>query len=271
MLSRSDDTGCPCREYDSHNWHEVLRGIYCLPRLVFPLALKQRKLIHKGITMEGFRLNRCLGIGILLGVIVQNLPDVAFGGEPDAATQQSQFRTEFIKDFERTMLNTTPGDATLLRILVESSQAKRGIEVGTATGYGAINMGWGFERTGGHLTTIDIDSKMVAAARENIEKMGLTKSVTVVQGDALKVLPQLEGEFDFLFIDAVKRDYLKYFRAVEPKLKPGSVIVADNVIRSRNQMLDFLGAIEQDPGYLMVIIRASDEKHDGMAVIHKLK
>ncbi len=183
--------------------------------------------------------------------------------------QLEQFRKEFIKNFPRLPINTTPGDAQLLRILVETSNAQRGLEVGTATGYGAIHMGLGFERTGGHLVTIDIDPQMVKTARENIRKMKLENTVTVVQGDALKVIPKLEGRFDFVFIDAVKRDYLKYFKAVEPKLKPGAVVVADNVIRFRNQMLDFLNAVQNDPKYLMVTIRASDLKHDGMAIIYR--
>ena len=159
----------------------------------------------------------------------------------------------------------------LLRILVESTGAKRGVEVGTATGYGAISMGLAFERNGGHLTTVDIDPKMVAAARKNLTTVKLEQTVTVVEGDALEVLPKLEGEYDFVFIDAVKSDYLKYFKALEPKLVAGSVIVADNVIRSADAMQDFLTAMKTDPNYHMVILRASEMKHDGMAVIYKLK
>ncbi|MBN2473070.1 MAG: class I SAM-dependent methyltransferase [Pirellulales bacterium] len=190
-------------------------------------------------------------------------------GAADPDLEQS--RDEFIKNFRRIGLNTTPGDAMFLRIMVESSGAKRGIEVGTATGYGAMLMGRGFERTGGQLVTVDIDSRMVEAARENIQKMKLEKTVTVIEGDALQVLPKLEGEYDFLFLDALKSDYLKYFRAVEGKLKPGAVIVADNVIKSANAMRDFLQAVEQDKDYLTVTIMASQLKGDGMTVIYKLR
>lgn len=186
-------------------------------------------------------------------------------------TDIEKFRENFIEEFQRIGLNTAPGDAMFLRIMVESSGAKNGVEVGTATGYGAMVMGLGFERNGGHLTTIDIDPKMVATARKNLEAMQLQKTVSVVEGDALKVLPSLEGEYDFIFIDALKSDYLKYFKAIEPKLKPGAVIVADNVIKSANAMRDFLDLMEDDPNYQMVIIRASELKHDGMAVIYKLK
>jgi predicted O-methyltransferase YrrM len=180
-------------------------------------------------------------------------------------------RAEFIANFPRIVLNTTPGDAMFLRIMVESSRAKRGLEIGTATGYGAIHMGLGFETTGGHLTTVDIDPKMVQATRENLKQVQLQDRVTVVEGDALKVIPKLEGTFDFVFLDAVKKDYLKYFEGIEPKLKPGAVIVADNVIQSAAAMRDFLDRIGNDPNYLMVIIRASDLKNDGMAVIYKMK
>ena len=159
----------------------------------------------------------------------------------------------------------------LLRILAESRNAQRGVEVGSATGFGAINMGVVFERTGGHLYTLEIDPKMVKACRENVEKMGLEKSVTCIEGDALKTLPALEGEFDFVFIDAVKKDYFKYFKLIEPKLKPGAVIVADNVIKSADAMKDYLDYIQTSPDYDTVIIRASDEKGDGMAITYKIK
>jgi len=195
-------------------------------------------------------------------------------GRTYAASQDKtsiEFREQFIKNFKRTPLNTTVGDAMMLRILVESARLKRGIEVGSATGFGAINMGIAFERTGGHLYTLEIDPRMVRACRENIEKVGLGRTVTCIEGDALKTLPKLEGRFDFVFIDAVKRDYMKYFKLIEPKLKVGAVIVADNVIRSAGAMKDFLDYIQNDPKYDTVIIRASMEKNDGMSVSYKIK
>lgn len=183
----------------------------------------------------------------------------------------AEFRNQFVKDFNRTGLNTTVGDAMMLRILVESARCKRGVEVGSATGFGAVNMGIAFERTGGHLYTLEIDPKMAKTCRENLEKVGLEKTVTCVEGDALKTLPELEGQFDFVFIDAVKQDYMKYFKLMEPKLKTGAVIVADNVIRSERAMKDFLDYIQTSPDYDTVIIRASMEKNDGMSISYKIK
>ena len=192
-------------------------------------------------------------------------------GNPHVTNDVQPARKAFIEQFQRIGLNSAPGDAAMLRILVESSGAKRGVEVGTATGYGAILMGLGFERTGGRLVTVDIDPNMVATTRENLKQVGLDNVVTVVQGDALEVLPKLEGQFDFVYLDAVKSDYLKYLRALEPKLVPGAVIVADNVIRSAGAMADFIEAVNNSPNYLSTTIRADDTKRDGMMVIYKLK
>jgi predicted O-methyltransferase YrrM len=183
----------------------------------------------------------------------------------------NEFREQFVKNFQRISLNTTAGDAMMLRILVESMNAKRGIEVGSATGYGAVNMGIAFERTGGHLYTLEISPDMVKQCRDNIKKVGLEKTVTCIEGDALKTLPTLEGKFDFVFLDALKRDYLKYLKIVESKLSPGAVIVGDNVIRSARAMEDFLDYVQKSPNYDTVIIRASMEKGDGMSISYKIK
>jgi len=193
---------------------------------------------------------------------------LVYSGEQNKMS--NEFRKRFIKNFQRTSLNTTEGDAMMLRILAESAGVKRGLEVGSANGFGAINMGIAFERNGGHLYTLEIDPQSVKECRENLKKVGLENTVTCIEGDALKTLPTLEGEFDFVFIDAVKRDYLKYLKIIEPKLKPGAVIVGDNVIRSARAMRDFLDYIQESPDYDTVIIRASMEKKDGMSVSYKI-
>lgn len=200
---------------------------------------------------------------------------VLFAGLMGYAADQDktspEFRKQFIENFHRTGLNTTPGDAMMLRILVESRGAKRGVEVGSASGFGAVNMGIAFERTGGHLYTLEIDPRMARQTRENLDKVGLSDVVTCVEGDALKTLPTIEGPIDFVFIDALKSDYLKYFQLIESKLAPGAVVVADNVIKSARAMKDYLDFIQTSPGYDTVIIRASEEKGDGMAISYKIR
>jgi predicted O-methyltransferase YrrM len=182
-----------------------------------------------------------------------------------------EFREQFIRDFRRTSMDTTVSDAMLLRILIEGTKAQRGVEVGSNKGFGAINMGIALERTGGHLFTLEIDPEMVRQCRANLAAVGLEETVTCIEGDALKTLATLEGQFDFVFLDALKKDYLKYLRQIEPRLKPGAVVVADNVIQSAGQMKDYLDYVQTSPDYDTVILRASMEKQDGMAVSYKIK
>ncbi len=194
---------------------------------------------------------------------------MVYAGESNKMSPES--RKQFIDSFKRTSLNTTPEDAMMLRILVESSGAKRGVEVGTASGFGAINMGIAFERTGGHLWTHDINPKAVQETQANLKKVGLENVVTCVEGDALQTLQKIEGPVDFVFIDALKKDYFKYFKILEPKLKVGAIVVADNVIVSARDMKDYLDFVQTSPNWDTVIIRASLEKKDGMSVSYKIK
>jgi predicted O-methyltransferase YrrM len=192
----------------------------------------------------------------------------ALAQQPTGASPE--FRKAFLEKFVWTEMCTTAEDAMVLRILIESRGAKRGVEVGGNVGYGAINMGIGFERTGGRLESVEIDPANVRTARKNLETVGLSRTVTVIEGDALKVLPTLDGGIDFIFLDALKQDYMKYFKALEPKLVRGAIIAADNVIVSARAMPDFLGYVKASPSYDSVIIRASMHKNDGMLIGFKI-
>jgi predicted O-methyltransferase YrrM len=212
---------------------------------------------------------RRLVVGVMVVVILSLAALAVYAAEQTRPSDE--FRKQFIDNFRRTGLNTAPGDAMMLRILVEASGAKRGVEVGAASGFGAINMGIAFERTGGHLYTLEIDPRAVRETRENIAKMGLQETVTCIEGDALKTLHEIDGPIDFVFLDAVKSDYLKYLKILEPKLAKGAVVVGDNVIASARAMKDFLDYIQTSPDYDTVIIRASMDKNDGMSISYKIR
>lgn len=205
-------------------------------------------------------------VTLALGLVPLGIP---WSGGQTGPKVSEEFRQQYIKDFKRIGLNTTAGDAAFLRVLVASAGCKRGVEVGSATGFGAINMGLAFERHGGHLYTLDIDAAMIKATREHVARMGLEQTVTAIEGDALKTLATLTGQFDFVFIDALKPDYLKYLKLIEPKLKPGAIVVADNTVRSAKQMADYLDYVQTSPDYDTVTIRASMEKNDGMTISYK--
>jgi predicted O-methyltransferase YrrM len=199
------------------------------------------------------------------------LKAVAAPSDADAARALEASRKKLLAEFVRKGLDTAPEDAQFLRILVEASRARYGVEVGSYKGYGAIHMGMAFERNGGRLVTHEIDAKIAEECRGNIQKAALEGTVSVVTGDALQTLSRLEAGIDFVFIDAKKDDYLKYLKLIEPKLKTGAVIVADNTIQSAKAMPDYLDHVLKSPDYDSVTIRASMLKNDGMTVTYKLR
>jgi len=208
-------------------------------------------------------------LGPLLGLLVVFAPSCLVAQDEKAVSPEK--REEFLVTFKRGPLNVQYDDGVFLRLMVEMSKATSGVEVGAYNGYSAIHAGIAFERNGGKLTTIDIDPKAVEVSRANIAKFGLDKTITVVEGDALKVLPELKGEYDYVFIDAVKSDTLKYFQAIKPRLKVGAVIVVHNAVSSAAAMKDFLDAMKADKDYDMVIVRAGTNPRDGMAICYRRK
>ena len=137
------------------------------------------------------------------------------------------------------------------RVLVEiirENKPKRVLEVGTLIGYSAILMGkeLGADCT---LITIEIHPDEAKMAKENIKRAEMPPIVEVLVGDAIEVIPRLQGEFDLVFIDADKREYLDYLRKVEEKLHKGSFIVADNAGIFANQMRDYLDYVRSSGKY----------------------
>ena len=205
---------------------------------------------------------------VLCGMLTSGAYIWADCAEHKAAAQKKDAERQKVVDGIRNIGMSTPAaDTMLLRMLIQAKKSQRGIEVGTAVGFGSVNMGIGFERTGGHLYGVEISEKMVAESRANIKKAGLEKTVTIIQGDALKVLPKLEGKYDFMFIDAVKKDYFKYFKAVEDKLTPGAMVVGHNAISSGKAMQDWLDYMKKHPDWEIVMVKATR----GMAVCYKVR
>jgi predicted O-methyltransferase YrrM len=170
-----------------------------------------------------------------------------------------------IKAADREQLAVSEEDGRFLRLTVASSRAMRALEIGGANGYSAIWIGLGLRETGGRLTTIEYDPARARSAADNIRRAGLADLVTVVSGDAFKEIPKLTGTFDFVFLDAWKRDYKRFYDIIFPRLTPRGLFLAHNVLNKRSEMGDFLAAI-QSPGVMTAIVAPSAE---GMSVIYK--
>ncbi len=171
-----------------------------------------------------------------------------------------------IKRADTDQLAVSEEDGRFLRLMVASSRSKRALEIGGANGYSAIWIGLGLRETGGHLTTIEFDATRARTAAANIHTAGLDTVVTVVPGDAFREIPKLTGGFDFVFLDAWKRDYKRFLDLVLPRLSAGGLFLAHNVVNKRDEMRDFLDAIEHDPALFTTIVRPSAE---GMSVSYK--
>ena len=121
-----------------------------------------------------------------------------------------------------------PSRGKILVKVIREIKPKRILEVGALIGYSAILIGKELG-SDAHLITIEIDADNAKIAEENIRKAEIPPTAEVLVGDAIEVIPRLEGMFDLVFIDADKTEYLDYLRLIEDKLHKGSVIVADNV------------------------------------------
>ncbi len=130
---------------------------------------------------------------------------------------------------------------------IHKIRPKRILEIGTLIGYSTILMAKELDNNA-RITTIEISSKEANLARENIRKAEVRPKIDVIVGDAIKVLSELTGEFDMVFIDAAKGEYLEYLRLTEKKLHKGSVIVADNV-RPRGKTKNYLEYVRSSGKY----------------------
>ena len=120
--------------------------------------------------------------------------------------------------------------AAFLKTLVAMKQPKEILEVGTATGYSALRMCEAL-RKDGKITTIEKYEKRIPIARENFRRAGRENQITLLEGDAADILKELQESYDLIFMDAAKGQYIHFLDDVLRLMKPGSVLVSDNVLQ----------------------------------------
>jgi len=188
-------------------------------------------------------------------------PLPAAGVEPAVARLLDSIRAA-----DKGQLAVSEEDGRFLRLLVGAINAKQVLEIGAASGYSAIWIGLGLRQTGGRLTTIEFDPVRAKEAASNVAKAGLSDIVRVVPGDAFKEIPRVPGNFDLVFLDAWKPDYKKFFDLVFPRVAPGGLFLAHNVINKKNDMPDFLAAIQSHPQALTTTVSPG---HEGISITYK--
>lgn len=170
-----------------------------------------------------------------------------------AAADAGTFR-QMVDDF---LLPVGPASGQLINLLAKSLKAPRILELGTSYGYSGIWLAEAARATGGRLTTMELSEKKSAYAREMSKRAGLDGFVDFQLGDAVKLIEQLPGGIDFVLVDLWKDLYVPCLEAFYPKLNPGAIVVADNLIEpatEREAVLRYQRAIREKPKMTSILV-----------------
>ena len=183
---------------------------------------------------------------VLLTACILSASSVATWAQPTAAlavidnpskakTDEEQKILDVLEDLDqhhrRGMMNVPLEDARLLRVLTETTGAKRVVEIGTSNGYSGIWFCLALRKTGGHLITHEFDKQRASLAKQNFRRAGVESLVTLVEGDAHETVQRLKDPIDILFIDADKPGYPDYLKKLLPLVRPGGLILGHNMHR----------------------------------------
>lgn len=166
---------------------------------------------------------------------------------------------ELFKELEKTQhdfWNIARETANFLNMLIKMTNSKSVLEIGTSNGYSAMWFALALKELNGTLDTIEFWDKRRQLALANFKKIGVENIITAHLGSALEILPNLceQKEFDFVFIDANKSEYIKYFDIINPYLKKGAIIACDNILSHELKVKDFVDKIKSDENYQVEIL-----------------
>ncbi|MCL6480205.1 MAG: O-methyltransferase [Firmicutes bacterium] len=167
-----------------------------------------------------------LGLAVLLVPVAGIVFWPALQGP--ARMDEEALKAEFDKVRQPGMMNVPREDGEYLHDLIVEHGYKRVLEIGTSNGYSALWMGLALRKTGGRLITIEIDETRANLAAQNFRRLGFEEIIELRRGDALQLVPLVEGPLDLVFIDAWKPDYPRYLELVFEKVRAGGAIVAHN-------------------------------------------
>lgn len=187
----------------------------------------------------------------------------------------------YLNELEQYSLETNvpiirPQMQSLLRFIVTWAKPMRILEVGTAIGFSALLMSE-YAPEGCHITTIEKYEKRIPAARENFAKAGRENAITLLEGDAAQILTELseDGEYDMIFMDAAKGQYIHFLPDILRLLAPDGILVSDNILQEselieskyavtrrnrtiHNRMREYLYALTHNEGLETIILPVAD-------------
>jgi predicted O-methyltransferase YrrM len=156
---------------------------------------------------------------------------------------------------DEVLLAVGPETGQLINIVAASFKAPSILEIGTSFGYSGIWLAEAARASGGRLTTLEIAPHKQAYAKQMSQQAGLADHVDFRLGDAVELINQLPGPFDFILLDLWKDLYVPCLEAFFPKLNPGAIIVADNMIMPGGEEVAAYGrAVRAKPGITSVLL-----------------
>ena len=189
---------------------------------------------------------------VLQNLVIAQEPDVDFDLDTKVKIFLSQRQNKW-RD-----MNIPARDGQVLYDLIIQNNYTRALEIGTSTGHSAIWIVWAMSKTGGKLITIEINESRYREAIDNFKQAGLESFIDARLANAHELVPQLEGPFDFIFLDADKEWYVQYVEWLLPKLSPVGCISAHNVLNSyMNGIPEFLEYLNKKEELETSIINSS--------------
>lgn len=148
---------------------------------------------------------------------------------------------------EEAMLTLHPDTARLIHIMIQSIDAKRLVEIGGSHGYSTVWLAHAARTTGGQFTSLEIHPKLIEIAKKNVAEAGLAGNSEHILGDARETLGSVEGPLDFVLLDCWERLYVELLDSIAQKLRPGGLLVADNIIPGNEGSDEYIQALTDHP------------------------
>ncbi|MFQ1832169.1 O-methyltransferase [Aeromonas veronii] len=167
-------------------------------------------------------------------------------GERNDSMQQARHRK---------LLNITRDTGELLSVLVQTRGAQAVLEIGTSNGYSTLWLAEAVRRLEGHVTTVELDEDKRVLAHDNFQRLGLAPWVTLLAGDAGELLPILpQGGYQLIFLDSDRQHYRAWWPQIRRLLAPRGLLVVDNAISHRSEMVEWMNEVGQDPAFATSLV-----------------
>lgn len=156
---------------------------------------------------------------------------------------------------QRKLLNITRDTGELLSVLVQTRGAQAVLEIGTSNGYSTLWLAEAVRRLEGHVTTIELDEDKRVLAHDNFQRAGLAPWVTLLAGDASELLPTLpQAGYQLIFLDSDRQHYRAWWPQIRRLLAPRGLLVVDNAISHRSEMVEWMNEVGQDPAFATSLV-----------------